>query len=345
MDSDTGSPSGAPGEAPGKASVALGRALDGRAVEVARSIAADWEARAGFHGTPEELQLRSDTLRVTELGVRAVARFLMTGTSPTAEEASAISATGQASASRRVALATLAKLYLSWRDHTVDALRREAAALGTPTDVLEQAFAVVRTGADASLVSMAKEFDRVYDELQAELADERSQLAHLAAHDALTGLPNRALLLDQVRRALAAAGRARARIALLFVDIDHFKAINDRHGHSAGDAFLQAVAQRLNQAIRPGDTAARLGGDEFVVLCEDLRGGEAEALAVAERIGQLLAAPVALADRLVETGASIGVAVAEPGDDAEVVLSHADEAMYEAKRNGRGRVELFRPRP
>ena len=97
--------------------------------------------------------------------------------------------------------------------------------------------------------------------------------------------------------------------------------------------------------LPPGDTAARLGGDEFVVLCEDLQGGEAEALAVAQRISQLLAAPVALADRLVEVGASIGVAVAEPGDEAEVVLSHADEAMYEAKRNGRGRIELFRPRP
>ncbi|MDA8058383.1 MAG: GGDEF domain-containing protein [Actinomycetota bacterium] len=345
MDRDTASPGEAPGEVPGEASVALGRALADRAVEVARSIAADWEARAGFHGTPEELQLRADTLRVTELGVRAVARFLMTGRSPTTEEASSISATGQAGAARRVALATLAKLYLSWRDHTVEALRHEAAALGTPPDVLELALDLVRTGADASLVSMAKSFDRAYDALQSELAAERSQLAHLAAHDALTGLPNRTLLLEQVRRALAAAERARARIALLFVDVDHFKTINDRHGHSAGDAYLQAVAQRLNQAVRPGDTAARLGGDEFVVLCEDLRGGEAEALAVAQRISQLLAAPVALADRLVEVGASIGVAVAEPGDEAEVVLSHADEAMYEAKRNGRGRIELFRPRP
>lgn len=327
------------------ASVALGRSLLTRASEVAASIAADWEARTGFHGTPEELELRSETLRVTELGTRAVAHFLMTGESPTDEQAAAISATGRQGVTRRVALGTLTKLYLFWRDHTVDALRHEAAALGTPADVLELAFAVVRTGADASLVSMAKEFDVAYEQLQYELAAERSRLAHLAVHDALTGLPNRTLLVDQMRRALAAAERARARVALLFIDVDHFKTVNDRYGHSAGDAFLQAVAARLTQSIRPGDTAARLGGDEFVVLCEDLHGGEAEARAVAERIGHSLATPVAVAGQLLTAGASIGVALAEPGDDPEVVLSHADGAMYEAKRNGRGRIELFRAQP
>ncbi len=327
------------------ATVALGRALLARASEVAASIAADWEARTGFDATGGELDLRSETLRVTELGTRAVAHFLITGQSPTDEQAAAISATGREGASRRVALGTLTKLYLYWRDHTFEAIRHEAAALGTPADVLELAFAVVRTGADASLVSMAKEFDVAYEQVQSQLAAERSRLAHLAVHDALTGLPNRTHLVDQVRRALASAERARARVALLFIDVDHFKTVNDHFGHSAGDAFLQTVAARLNQAIRPGDTAARLGGDEFVVLCEDLRGGEAEALAVAERISRSLAAPVAVAGERLTVGASIGVALAEAGDDPEVVLSHADGAMYEAKRNGRGRTVLHRSRP
>jgi diguanylate cyclase (GGDEF)-like protein len=282
---------------------------------------------------------------VAELGTRAVAHFLVTGESPSDEQAAVIAATGRQGVTRRIALGTLTKLYLLWRDHTVEALRHEAAMLDTPADVLELAFAVVRSGADASLVSMAREFDVAYEQLQSDLAAEQSRLAHLAAHDSLTGLPNRSLLVDQMRRALAAAERSRARVALLFIDIDHFKAVNDGYGHSVGDAFLQAVAARLTQAVRPGDTAARLGGDEFVVLCEGLNGGETEARAVAERISQSLTTPVAAAGQLLSAGASIGVAIAEPGDDPEVVLSHADGAMYEAKRNGRGRIELFRSRP
>ncbi len=327
------------------ASVTLGRSLFERAPEVATSITADWEAHTGFRGTPEELELRSEILRVAELGTRAVAHFLVTGVSPSDEQAAVIAATGRQGVTRRIALGTLTKLYLLWRDHTVEALRHEAAMLDTPADVLELAFAVVRSGADASLVSMAREFDVAYEQLQSDLAAEQSRLAHLAAHDSLTGLPNRSLLVDQMRRALAAAERSRARVALLFIDIDHFKAVNDGYGHSVGDAFLQAVAARLTQAVRPGDTAARLGGDEFVVLCEGLNGGETEARAVAERISQSLTTPVAAAGQLLSAGASIGVAIAEPGDDPEVVLSHADGAMYEAKRNGRGRIELFRSRP
>ncbi len=167
-----------------------------------------------------------------------------------------------------------------------------------------------------------------------------AELAHQALHDPLTGLANRALLLDHLRSALARASRHPGSLVLLFLDLDRFKLVNDSMGHSVGDELLVAVAGRLKGVVRPGDTVARLGGDEFVVLLEDVRAQE-EVTEVALRIKRVMADPVAIGTSELFTTTSIGIAIAEPSHDAEGLLRDADSAMYLAKARGRNRFEVF----
>jgi|tagenome__1003787_1003787.scaffolds.fasta_scaffold20981420_2 diguanylate cyclase (GGDEF)-like protein/PAS domain S-box-containing protein len=172
-----------------------------------------------------------------------------------------------------------------------------------------------------------------------------AQLQHNAFHDALTGLANRALFTDRLEHALARTDRAAAPVAVLFVDLDDFKAVNDGSGHSAGDALLVAVAERLRRVLRPGDTVARLGGDEFAVLIEEAASGEAEA--AAERVLAALADPFQSAGEQAgraRVTASIGIATGAAGQhDAAELLRHADVAMYAAKEAGKGRSAVFAP--
>ena len=163
-------------------------------------------------------------------------------------------------------------------------------------------------------------------------------MVHQALHDALTGLPNRALFLDRLEHALARATRGGTGVAVLFLDLDRFKTVNDSLGHAAGDQLLCTVAERIAGCMRAADTAARLGGDEFAVLLEDLISTH-EAVRVAERIIEALAAPIEVAGREVYIGASIGVASGRHG--AEDLLRHADVAMYRAKAQGKGRYAMF----
>jgi diguanylate cyclase (GGDEF)-like protein/PAS domain S-box-containing protein len=165
-----------------------------------------------------------------------------------------------------------------------------------------------------------------------------AMLSHAAAHDALTDLPNRTLLIAQLEAALSRGEQ----VGVLFLDLDRFKVVNDGLGHAAGDQLLVQVAHRLREAMRPEDIVARQGGDEFVVLC---RGADTEiALAVATRVLEVLHQPVTtLKGSEVVVGASIGVALGGPGDQAELVLRDADTAMYAAKGTGGGRVRLFTP--
>jgi diguanylate cyclase (GGDEF)-like protein len=166
------------------------------------------------------------------------------------------------------------------------------------------------------------------------------RLARQALHDSLTGLPNRALLLDRLHVAIGRSRRRPTSVALLFLDLDGFKRVNDTLGHDAGDDLLVEVARRLSSVLRPGDTVARYGGDEFVILCEDLR-SEREALRVAERARATIAQPFAVRGEPVTVQASVGIARARPGGTfAEDLLREADLAMYRAKRSGGG-IELF----
>jgi len=166
------------------------------------------------------------------------------------------------------------------------------------------------------------------------------RMRHMAQHDPLTGLPNRALFSDRLHLALAAARRDRMPLALMFVDLDHFKPVNDRHGHAVGDALLRQVALRMQQAVRASDTVARIGGDEFVVLLRSVDTA-AHALAVARKLGQALARPVDVGDQALQVSASIGVALCPDHGDDELALSRAaDLAMYAAKQAGRNQVRL-----
>ncbi len=169
-----------------------------------------------------------------------------------------------------------------------------------------------------------------------------TQIRHQALHDPLTGLANRDLLLHHVSRALAEEPRTPARhAAVIFIDLDHFKTINDSLGHDTGDALLRGVARRLVHAVRPADVVARFGGDEFVVLCEGLA-GPAEASALVDRIVRALADPFDLGRTLHTVTASIGVALSGgQAADADALLRNADAAMYRAKGSGRARFELF----
>jgi diguanylate cyclase (GGDEF)-like protein/PAS domain S-box-containing protein len=170
---------------------------------------------------------------------------------------------------------------------------------------------------------------------------DREQLERQALHDPLTRLPNRVLLMDRARQALARLHRGRSPVALLFIDLDRFKAVNDTLGHAAGDELLVLVARRLVEVLRDSDTVARLGGDEFVILAEDLD-GDAEAIAVGERVLHALEESFKVGAAEVSMRASVGVAVAhDPSANAEELLREADTAMYRAKDAGGHDLELF----
>ena len=166
-------------------------------------------------------------------------------------------------------------------------------------------------------------------------------LRQRAFHDPLTGLATRDVLLDRLAIALIASHGSGGTVALLFVDLDRFKQVNDRYGHAAGDALLVEVSKAIADAVRPGDMVARHGGDEFVVLLEAVRGVR-EARAVAERVRAALRRPFVVgAGIVIEPGASVGLAVADGSSSAEAMLRDADAALYRAKANGRDRVEVF----
>jgi diguanylate cyclase (GGDEF)-like protein len=192
------------------------------------------------------------------------------------------------------------------------------------------------------------EFHQVADAFNAmaeRLVESRRQLAHRAFHDELTELPNRALFLEHTGQALARrkAPNAAGRLAVLFVDLDDFKAVNDGLGHAAGDELLIQVGRRLRTWLRPTDLVARLGGDEFGVLLEDLA-GEAEAASAAERLRLALAVPLSVAGRELRVRASVGIAVATPEVTADDLMRDADVAMYAAKGDGKDAQRAYDPR-
>jgi diguanylate cyclase (GGDEF)-like protein len=224
------------------------------------------------------------------------------------------------------------------------------SAIGFPLVVDDEVVAVVeffwssRAGATepddqliATLWDGVNQLGRVVERVRA-----RDELSHQALHDSLTGLPNRALLLDRLAHALERQRREPSFLAVIFIDVDNFKLINDSLGHDAGDRLLVTIARRLRRMIRPDDTAARFGGDEFIILCDRLPSEEV-AVDVTERILAGLAAPVSL-DRNNEAvvRASAGIAIARgPDASPEALLRDADSAMYRAKEAGRGRYQVF----
>ncbi len=184
---------------------------------------------------------------------------------------------------------------------------------------------------------------RWIDGVMMDLTDRKAleqQLAHDAAHDPLTGLPNRTMLLEHLETMLARSGRTGSHTAVLFVDLDRFKLVNDAMGHTAGDELLVHFTRRLSSVLRESDLAARTGGDEFVIVCADLAHPE-EAETIAQRVAAVLADPFTVRGRAVFVTASIGIAFAEPDAQGGDVLQSADAAAYRAKDRGRNRYEVF----
>jgi diguanylate cyclase (GGDEF)-like protein/PAS domain S-box-containing protein len=171
------------------------------------------------------------------------------------------------------------------------------------------------------------------------MKDHQAQVEQIAFHDALTGLPNRILLTDRLQQAIPLAFRLQLRVAVCFIDLDGFKAVNDRLGHAAGDRLLQVIGQRLLECVRGNDTVARLGGDEFVLLLTHLHSRE-ECNQVLSRVVRAIGEPVDVGhDAVGQVSASIGVAFSpDDGNDGNLLLKRADEAMYAAKKSGRNRV-------
>ena len=211
---------------------------------------------------------------------------------------------------------------------------------------------LVRRRRDGSIVEVSLTSSPIYGEdgdvvalssIGRDISDRKRlerELSHQAVHDTLTGLPNRALLVDRLSQALVGAARRDAPVSVLFVDLDQFKSVNDTNGHLIGDDLLVEVAERLRAAVRPSDTLARFGGDEFVIVCEDA--DVAEAQCIAERLAAVLKDPIELAGVLHHVSASIGIASTPPNEaDANTLLRYADIAMYDAKARGRARSRVF----
>jgi len=198
----------------------------------------------------------------------------------------------------------------------------------------ELALAPLRVVRDDEIGHLTQAFNR----LLAKLLDNQEALAHFAHHDALTGLPNRKLLHDRLQQALAHAGRHGHQVALLYMDLDGFKSLNDTFGHEAGDRALGEIARRLQGLVRQTDTVARIGGDEFVLLATGLEeSAELGALALARRCVDAIAQPLQLVQSDTVIGVSIGIAIGSGGGETpQDLLATADKAMYRAKQNGRG---------
>nr|WP_255539542.1 diguanylate cyclase [Polynucleobacter sp. JS-Safj-400b-B2] len=168
-----------------------------------------------------------------------------------------------------------------------------------------------------------------------------SQVQHLASHDPLTGLPNRSLLTDRLQRAIVKARRNKSLFAILYIDIDHFKSINDQYGHSAGDEVLKAASNRMMVCIRDSDSLGRLGGDEFVVLLEDLQTPE-DALRIAKKMQSAIALGISSNSQLIATTISIGISIfPNDADSEEDLFRHADTAMYRSKTSGKNTIHFY----
>lgn len=190
----------------------------------------------------------------------------------------------------------------------------------------------------AALASTALRNIRLVDDIRRS----EEQLAHQTFHDPLTGLANRSLFLDRVGHALARSARQAAPLAVLFIDLDDFKKVNDSLGHPSGDRLLEVAAERLTVCVRGSDTVARLGGDEFAILVEDAH-SPSEVLAIANRVAAALSSPFHISGSDLFVTASIGVAPADIGNTADELLRNADVAMYFAKTGGRSAIAIFEP--
>jgi diguanylate cyclase (GGDEF)-like protein len=249
---------------------------------------------------------------------------------------------GQLAAQRAAPLNEVTKRCLRWRDAAADVICEIGAQLELSETALDRALSMLQRSLDVTLVRMCQSFEVERRRAHEELHRRQEELAFMATHDALTGLPNRTLILDRVEQMLVRARRNQTPVAALFIDLDNFKHINDTLGHGVGDQLLRAVAARLEAVVRDIDALGRLGGDEFVVVAEGMSLAAGPEL-IAERLLGALKQPFKLKGaentRLVVT-ASVGVAMGERAT-AEELLRDADIAMYRAKWDGKNGYVVF----
>ena len=249
---------------------------------------------------------------------------------------------GELAAHRAASLNEVTSRCFSWRNVMAEVLHESAVQLDVSPEALSQALSILQLSLEFSLVRMCECFETERQRTDEELTRREEELSFLATHDALTGLPNRTLILDRVEQMLARSRRSQTPVAALFIDLDNFKSINDTLGHGAGDELLRAVTARLNGVIRDADALGRLGGDEFVVISEELSLSAGPEL-VAERLLAALKQPFKLgADK--ETHLSVTASIGISGGDhasAEELLRNADIAMYRAKWDGKNRYVVF----
>jgi diguanylate cyclase (GGDEF)-like protein len=333
-------PPSAPVEQPAEALGRLGEALKARAADVLKATM----ARTSGSGRDVDALVQNSFERINTSSTIAVARWMTGEGLEVAREAGQETwqIYGELAAHRAASLKEVTRRSLCWRDAVAEVLRESATQLDVSPEALSQARNILQLSLEFSLVRMCECFETERRRTDEELERREEELVFMATHDALTGLPNRTLILDRVEQMLARSRRGQAPVAALFVDLDNFKGINDTLGHGVGDELLRAVAARLDGVVRGADTLGRLGGDEFVVISEELSLVAGPEL-IAERLLDALQHPFKLgADketRLTVT-ASIGIAAGEP-TSAEELLRDADIAMYRAKWDGKNRYVVF----
>ena len=252
---------------------------------------------------------------------------------------------GELATQQAAPLNEVVKRCLTWRHVTQETITDLAAELSLSRAARDRAHSMLQHSLSVTLVRMCEMFEAERVRYDEERSRHHEELAYLATHDELTKLPNRALIIDRLEQSLVRARHNEAAVAVLFIDLDNFKSVNDTLGHDAGDALLRAVAERLNGVVRDVDALGRLGGDEFVlVTCEDSLPAGANALA--QRLLDALKQPFLLGEAHVPVSltASIGIEVGEE-ISATDLLRDADVAMYRAKWAGGDRHFMFRPGP
>jgi len=318
----------------------LGEALKARADDILKETV----ARTIGSGEIVDALVQSRFERICVGSTTAVARWIagegLEVTNDAAREASKIF--GELAAHRAASLNEVTRRSLWWRNVMADALRECAEELDVSAAALAEALNMVQLSVEFSLLRMCESFEAERHRVDEELTRREEELAFLATHDPLTGLPNRTLILDRVEQMLARSSRSQAPVAALFIDVDNFKTINDTLGHGIGDELLRAVAARLESVVRQVDALGRLGGDEFVVIAEELALAAGPEL-VAERLLDALKHPFRLGvdgELRVTVTASVGIAAGFRAS-ADELLRDADIAMYRAKWDGKNRYAVF----
>ncbi len=322
----------------------LGDALAARIEDVLLRTAAHGRQAAEGSGTGLDPAVLDGLERIARSSTAAVARWIAGGDVEHERDAgrSVWQAYGQLAAQSATPLHEVTRRCLRWRDAVIEVLCESARELEISTAALAQAVSMAQHTFDATLVRACEVYDQERKHIADKLTRREEELAFMATHDQLTGLPNRTLMLDRGEQMLGRARRQGTPIASLVIDLDNFTGINDTLGHAVGDKLLQAIAARLDGAVRDIDALGRIGGDLFVVLAEDVR-EVADAELIAERLREALKAPFVLGEREhsgLTVTASIGVATGERATVDEL-LRDADIAMHRAKWDGGNRHVVF----